>query len=249
MYRPLDRQLVEPYSNWDADQIRRMFGHAELTPADPVTVGEFGSWSITYFTGAYGLGRFGRVVLPFKYVSGWGAFQNTDPSADNYFSVECSNPDANIQLLIEHPQSSVFPLQHAATAVVGGLSLGRRRGGSDSIWETLHRAAADGESSTSVRTPIPGPSGSTLSCLVTTSRFPGVPPLRIVAGAADRLTLTTPSNTLPNEPAWLSARVVDRFNNTATSFRGSMRIERHPDVAGLPKFVEFGEAEQGRRAN
>ena len=99
MYRPLDRQLVDPYSDWDVDRIRRMFGHAELTPADPVTVGEFGSWSITYFTGAYGLGRFGRVALPFKYVSGWGAFQNTDPSADNYFSVECSNPDANIRVV------------------------------------------------------------------------------------------------------------------------------------------------------
>ena len=244
MYRPLDRQLVEPYSNWDVDQIRRMFGHAELTPADPVTVGEFGSWTITYFTGAYGLGRFGRVALPFKYVSGWGAFQNTDPSADNYFSVECSNPDANIELLIEHPQSSVFPLHHAATAVVGGLSLGEGEWIRFNLGDT-----SQGSSGWRVQhfSEDAHPWSVWVDAFMSRHyvQVPGVPPLRIVAGSADRLTLTMPSNTTPNEPAWLCARVVDRFNNTATSFRGSMRMEQHPDVAGLPKFVEFGEAEQG----
>ncbi len=244
MYRPLDRQLVEPYSNWDVDQIRRMFGHAELTPADPVTVGEFGSWTITYFTGAYGLGRFGRVVLPFKYVSGWGAFQNTDPSADNYFSVECTNPDANIQLLIEHPQSAVFPLQHAATAVVGGLSLGEGEWIRFNLGDT-----SQGSSGWRVQhfSEDAHPWSVWVDAFMSRHyvQVPGVPPLRIVAGSADRLTLTMPSSTTPNEPAWLSARVVDRFNNTATSFRGSMRIEQHPDMVGLPELVEFGEAEQG----
>ncbi len=244
MYRPLDRQLVDPYSNWDVNRIKEMFGYAELTPTAPVTVGEFGSWTITYFTGAYGLGRFGRVVLPFKYVSGWGAFQNTDPSGDNYFSVECSNPDANIELLIEHPQSSVFPLHHAATAVVGGLPLDQGEWIRFNLGDTSHgsrgwRAQHFSEDA--------HPWSVWVDAVMSRHyvQVPGVQPIRVVAGPADRLTLTVPANTLPNEPAWLSARVVDRFNNTATGFRGSMRLEEHPDVAGLPESVEFGEAQRG----
>lgn len=244
MYRPLGKKLVEPYTDWSVDRIEKMFGHAELSPTDPVVTGEFGSWQVTYHTGVYGVGRYGRIVMPFKYVSGWGAFQNSEPSADNYFSVECSNPAANLGLIIEHPQSAVFPLQHAATAVVRGVplgpdewirfSLGDRSQGSRG-WRAQHFSEDAHAWSVWV------------DALMSRHyvQVPGVAPLRVVAGPAEKVILTVPATVTPNEPAWLAVRLIDRFGNTATQFRGTVRFEPISEVAGLPKTVKLGEAEQG----
>ena len=67
-------------------------GRATLHPTDPVPAGSYGTWTITYTVGQYGIDSGGQIKVAIRIVSDWGVPQFEDPSAEGYSSVTTDGP-------------------------------------------------------------------------------------------------------------------------------------------------------------
>src|SRR6266545_3712931 len=66
-------------------------GTASISPAEPVVAGEFGTWTLTYTAGRFGIDDAGALRLVFHTTSDLGAPQFDDPSAPDYCRITCSS--------------------------------------------------------------------------------------------------------------------------------------------------------------
>ena len=62
-------------------------GTATIEPTMPVAAGKFGSWTITFTVGKYGIDSGGQVKVARRLVSDWGRPQFDDPQAEGYTTV------------------------------------------------------------------------------------------------------------------------------------------------------------------
>ena len=65
-------------------------GSVTVTPSDDIVVGSYGTYTITYTVGAYGLDVGGGLKIGTRRMSDWGSPQFDDPRAPNYVTVNCS---------------------------------------------------------------------------------------------------------------------------------------------------------------
>ncbi len=68
-------------------------GHARLSPRGPFPAASFQTIRQTYTVGEKPLGKGAKILCGREFSSDHGAFQNSDPAADNYLSISSSNPD------------------------------------------------------------------------------------------------------------------------------------------------------------
>jgi hypothetical protein len=85
-------------------------GRATITPSNPVRVGSWGTWTLTYEVADLGIDDGGSIRVAYRTVSDWGIPQVDDPAADNYASVTCTNPDVNL-VLSWRARANVRPFQ------------------------------------------------------------------------------------------------------------------------------------------
>src|SRR5688500_1257585 len=67
-------------------------GSASISPGDPVVAGEFGTWTVTYTAGRFGIDDGGAVRIAIHQTCDVGAPQLTDPAGEDYCSVRWSTP-------------------------------------------------------------------------------------------------------------------------------------------------------------
>ena len=65
-------------------------GNATISPTTPVVAGSFGTWTIVYTVGKYGIDSGGQVKIARRLVSDWGRPQMDDPQAEGYTTVTTS---------------------------------------------------------------------------------------------------------------------------------------------------------------
>lgn len=62
-------------------------GQAVLLPQEAVVAGEFGSWTIVYTVGSYGIDSGGQIMVARRQVSDWGKPQFAEPQAEGFTTV------------------------------------------------------------------------------------------------------------------------------------------------------------------
>lgn len=68
-----------------------LYGHAEISPCDPVAVRSAQTFELVYNVGRYGLDDTGSIRVSFRAMGDGGTLQTTDPRADNYVSATTSS--------------------------------------------------------------------------------------------------------------------------------------------------------------
>lgn len=98
-------------------------GTAAVEP-DSGTAGQYGTWTVTYTAGAGGIQPGGgiRVQLPDEWHAGPRNSANplraSDPTANHYVKAYCSNPDAEIETVVEGERDEVL-IKHAKRSLDG----------------------------------------------------------------------------------------------------------------------------------
>jgi hypothetical protein len=186
-------------------------GRATVTPQEPVVAGAFGSWTVTYTAGRFGIDDGGALRLALHQTSDLGAPQLADPAAPNYCSIAWSTPaPCHLQARYEgelgvRPWKRTLALRVRDQAIRPGdtvtIVLGDRSGGS------------------------PGMQGQTyagplmLHVLVdaygTGIFLPVGAPLAVpvVAGKADRLRIHAPSDAVVGAPFRITVVGIDAWGN------------------------------------
>ncbi|MBL8362917.1 MAG: DUF3604 domain-containing protein [Rubrivivax sp.] len=71
--------------------LRDRVGHATITPTDPVDAGAFGSYTLTYTAGYFGIDDTGGLKIVHRFASDMGKPQFDNPTGWNYVTAEASN--------------------------------------------------------------------------------------------------------------------------------------------------------------
>ena len=81
-------------------------GSAILEPTGAFEAGSYGSFTLTYTAGPFGIDDSGGIKISFRTTTDMGKPQFTDPAGDNYTTAEASN-GAGLHLLLhqgrQHP--------------------------------------------------------------------------------------------------------------------------------------------------
>lgn len=71
--------------------LRDRVGHATITPTDPVEAGAFGSYTLTYTAGYFGIDDTGGLKIVHRFASDMGKPQFDNPAGWNFVTAEASN--------------------------------------------------------------------------------------------------------------------------------------------------------------
>src|SRR5919202_2275637 len=198
-------------------------GTATIDPAEPVVAGEFGTWTLTYTAGRFGIDDAGALRLVFHTTSDLGAPQFDDPSAPDYCRIVCSSPaptwiearyDGELGV---RPWKRTIQLRVRDQAVRPGdtiaITLGDRSGGS------------------------PGARGQTyagpmrfhflVDAYGTGIFLPVSAPLEVpvVAGRPHHLRVHAPSDAIAGEPFDVTVAVRDHWGNVVRHWRQQARLD------------------------
>ncbi len=193
----------------------RELGSVTVVPTRDIIVGSYGTWTLTYTVGSYGVDVGGGLKIGTRRMSDWGKPQFDDPKAPNYVTVSCSVP---AKLLVRYdPRGHIRPFRAAIVIDVEERSLypgdqitvvyGDRSEGSPGI-----QAQSFPEDVFEFGVFVdPLSSGVYL-------RVPQVsPPLRVVSGPAESFVVQGPSKVLAGEPFRVKVHGSDAYGNpTAT---------------------------------
>ena len=197
------------------------FGRAALAPDTPVTAGEYGTWTLTYTAGRYGIDNTGSVLVCWKFASDWGRPQTDDPEAENFLTTT-TNARCTVKARYVF-KGHIRPWYHVVWVdVLDGdvapgeeirLTFGDTSGGSPG-----HRAQTAVED------------GSVWQVFVdslNTRRFVPLercPKVRIVSGPVAKVEAVVPSQALAGKSTWMVLRAFDIWGNVAESFTGEFAI-------------------------
>src|SRR5687767_1420442 len=199
----------QPTPPWPSGQV----GQVRLSPAAPVTAGEFATWTVRYEVGPYGMDDGGGLKLLFPIPSDRGVPQFTDPSAPNYTTVRTSGTARVRARYATKLHTRPWVKGIAVDVEDGPLAPG------DTIEVVIGdtREGSPGATAQSYCEPE-----STIRVVVdpfATNVYYGVPGQTahaVVAGPATALVATAPSQATGGEPIVVSVRAIDRYGNVAT---------------------------------
>ncbi|WP_435320916.1 DUF3604 domain-containing protein [Haloarchaeobius sp. TZWSO28] len=215
------------------------YGTATLSPTSDVTTGSYNTWTITYSVGELGMDDGSTLKIAWSQTSDWGTPQFTEPTADNYATVETSG-SATVSATYD---SDGYERPWKSTVKIGvtdgslepddtiTLTLGATSGGS-----LGHQAQSYVETDFELFVLVdPVRTGEFL-------RLPEPLTFDIVAGRADRMEVVVPSTVEPDEPVTVSVRVEDFWGNVATGFDGAVELTsegggEHPETVEVSNGV------------
>lgn len=213
-----------------------LYGHAEISPCDPVAVRSAQTFELVYNVGRYGLDDTGSIRVSFRAMGDGGTLQTTDPRADNYVSATTSS---GVPLVLKYDgRGAGRPRFKALTVFVRGgylregdtitIVFGDRSGGSAGLkMQTMVEADFQFRVSADV-------------CAVGHYvPIPNSPAISIVPGPPERWRLVLPSLRRPGESFRLGVKAEDLWGNPSDQVAGRFRLRANLDVDGLPAEVTF----------
>ncbi len=218
------------------------YGHTRLEPDAPIAAGQWGTWTITYIIGRYGVDNGGRIRVAMRLASDWATPQMEHPDQPHYLTVR-TDGDAKLQA-VHDPHAHYRPWFHVITIHVydGYLEEG------DRVRITFGDTAGQGAGT---RAQTFRERAFEFRVLVESFetnvfvRIPSSPTLRIHGGDAARLVLLAPTQVVAECPFSLVIKGEDAWGNPAESFCGRVRIEAPPGIEGCPEAVVFTSADGG----
>jgi hypothetical protein len=219
------------------DGVGAALGEARIVPAAPVVAGSYGCWRLIYQVGAEGIRVGGGIMVGTDSDSDWGDPQFHDPAGADYLRVTVAGRGAAATVLeggylqrrlrvsvLEHPLAA----GEAITLVYGDRSGGGRGSRAQTFAEARRYfrvyvdATGDG-----VFVAVPHP-----------------PWLRVVGGAAARVSVVAPSQVGKGDPFAIVVRVLDELGNPCHTYEGTVTLTGASGIA-LPPAHVFHRDERG----
>ena len=217
-----------------AQEVRELYGWAEIDPAEPVVVGSTGTWRIIYHAGFYGVDDGGVLKISWRFASDWAPPQFAHPTAPNFATVSTTGP-ATLTPVFER-RRYVRPFMQGVTIQVSDDSL--REG--DRVVLTLGDTSA-GSSGSRVQTFCE----DRFVFLVAvdwcgTGLFEEVdsPHIELVSGLPHRLVVIGPSQTTPGETTYVGVKAEDMWGNPCAGYREEVKLASN-GLTGLPASYRF----------
>ena len=185
-------------------------GTVSVAPIDPIVVGTFGTWTITYTIGAYGIDVGGGLKIGMRRMADWGVPQFDDPGGPDYVTVSCPSsklemrhdPRGHIRpfrsvIIIDVEEAVLFP-GDTITIVLGDTEQGSPGMRVQTFPETVCEFAVFVD---------PMTSGEYRRVAQVSPNIP------VVSAASERFDLQAPSTATAGEPFRVLVRSFDRFGN------------------------------------
>ncbi|RMF91204.1 MAG: DUF3604 domain-containing protein, partial [Nitrospinota bacterium] len=226
----------------DTAWIREYVGWAELDPVTPVVAGTYGTWTLTYHVGKYGVDDGGTIVVCVRTACDWGRPQLEDPQAPDYLTVTTTG-QASLRVRYD-PKAYIRPWPKGIVIDVydGYLSPGDTVTiiyGDRSQGSPGSRAQTFCEKTFEFRVVV--------DCFGTEQyiHLPDTPTLEIISGPAAKLVAILPAEVTPDEEAWMLVKAEDRWGNPAAGYTGNVTFAAEIPVQGLPSTYRFTPDDQG----
>lgn len=208
---------------------RRELGTVRVQPTDDIVVGTYGTWTITYTVGAYGIDVGGGLKVGTRRMADWGTPQFDDPAAPNYTTVRCSAP-SRLSVRFD-PRGHIRPFR--AVIVIDVIErplypgdeitvvFGDRSGASPGM-QAQSFPETDCEFAVFVDPLSSGEYG----------RVPQItPPIRVVSGPCERIEVLAPSTAVAGEPFRVQVHGTDRFGNPTPATADELALDADPTVS------------------
>ncbi len=225
-----------PHSTYLADQM----GSAVLEPTGAFEAGSYGSFTLTYTAGPFGIDDSGGIKISFRTTTDMGKPQFTDPAGDNYTTAEASN-GAGLHLLFD--RINIRPWVHTLyVRLIGGflrggekltIHFGDRREGSRGI-----------RLQTNAETYFPFKVYVDAFATYDFTEFPDSPAIDLVPGAVAEWRAIMPTLRRPGESFRLAVAKLDRWGNPQARGDGTFMLTSTLPVKGLPERLRIG-ADEG----
>ncbi len=217
--------------------IREWVGWSKLNPAGNVEAGAWGTWTITYHVGRYGVDDGGTIVLSRRFASDWAKPQTTTPGEAHYTSATTSG-GATLRIRWD-PKSNVRPWQqglaidvfdsYLAEGDTVTIVLGDRAGGGRGT-----RAQTFCENNFRFRLFV--------DCFGS-NRFieaAYTPTFAILPGKPARLAIHGATEQAPDENSWMQVKLEDLWGNPCHDVDAKVSLVAEEGVCrGLPESVQF----------
>lgn len=221
--------------------VREWVGWSELSPGGNVEAGAWGTWTLTYHVGRYGVDDGGTIVLSRRFASDWARPQTEAPGEAHYASAATSG-SASLKLRWD-PKSNVRPWQqglavdvfdsYLAEGDTVAIVLGDRTGGGAGT-----RAQTFCEKNFRFRLFV--------DCFGS-NRFieaADTPAVSIAPGAPARLALHGATEQAPGETSWMLVKLEDVWGNPCHDINAEISLAAEGGVCrGLPGSVRFKRGE------
>lgn len=204
------------------------YGAVRLEPTLPVVAGSYGSWTITYTAGRYGVDNGGRLKVAMRLASDWGTPQTSDPRADDYLTISTTG-QARLEAWYD-PKGHLRPWFRTIVIRVYDGSL--REG--DQVFIRLGDRTGGSRGSRAQSFVERGFEFKVLVESFETGLFvevPGSAHLDVVGGLPHRLVVIVPSQVEPGEPFWVTVKAEDRWGNLCDRYAGTAELQ---GMDGLP---------------
>lgn len=208
---------------------QKEIGSVSIYPTGDVVVGTYGTYTLTYTVGIYGVDVGGSIKIGTRRMSDWGRPQFTDPSAPNYVTVACSAMATQLSVNYD-PRGYIRPFRAVITVYVekGALypgdrimvTLGDRSGGSPGIM-----AQSFPETDCLFAVFVDAMSGGVWAPVPRTSL-----PLRVITGPAIGIQIQGPSQVMAGEPFRVKVNGYDLFGNPTPTAEKNLRIEAQSPI-------------------
>ena len=225
-----------PHSTYLADQM----GSAVLEPTGAFEAGSYGSFTLTYTAGPFGIDDSGGIKISFRTTTDMGKPQFTAPAGDNYTTAEASN-GAGLHLLFD--RINIRPWVHTLyVRLIGGflrsgetltIRFGDRRMGSRGI-----------RLQTNAETDFPFKIYVDAFATYDFTEFPDSPSIDLIPGPVAEWRAIMPTLRRPAESFRLAVAKLDRWGNPQARGDGAFTLTSTLPVKGLPERLSIG-ADEG----
>jgi hypothetical protein len=218
------------------------YGRASIDPKNDVVAGSYGTWILTLTIGTHGIDDGGHIKIAWRDVSDWKRPQFLNPKSPNYTTISSSG-NADLDVYFEE-SGYIRPWRPCMTITIydGYLVKGdtvtiiygdTSQGGPGSMAQTFI------ENSFEFRVLV-DPFGTGQYTLIQDS-----PVLKVVAGEPDILKVTGPSESVINDPTWVSVRIEDKWGNPTSRYTDTIVFSSSDPKATLPASYTFMSKDKG----
>ncbi|MGH7861571.1 MAG: DUF3604 domain-containing protein, partial [Candidatus Dormibacteraceae bacterium] len=203
-------------------------GTATIDPAGPVTAGAFGTWTMTFRVGRFGIDNSGGIKICTRMVCDWGNPRLDDPAGEGYTTARTTGT-AKLRASFD-PKGGIRPFRRALVIDVYDGSLAE----DDLIAITWGDRSGGGPGCRAQTYPDERFEFRVLVDAMGTSDYRALrdsPRLVVEPGPPDHLTVVAPSLAHFEEATWATVRVEDAWGNPTPRFQGVVRVTSNGAVA------------------
>ncbi len=221
--------------------IPRMCGTCKLDPTDAVVAGSYGTWTLTYTAGEWGIDDGGTILILWRFATDWGTPQTQDRAAADYLTV-ATDGTARVRAHFDS-KAHIRPWRKGVVLDVfdDGLLPGEQvvvTYGDTSGGSRGSRAQTFCEDTFEFRV---------LVNPIATGEFTVLedcPEVTIIPGPATAVKAIAPTQCKPGEPRNLLIKFEDVWGNPTADFSGDVSIAAEPGIR-MPSQLPFAPDETG----